>query len=53
VRVHGPERVTDITEYIESQLQVDKRKSIGTPAGLIIHSIENDLPIPAAFTTSR
>lgn len=31
VRAHGPERVTDITEYIESQLQVDKRKSIGTP----------------------
>jgi hypothetical protein len=53
VTVYGPVRVTEIVEYIESQLLSGGRRTIDNPAGFIIHSLENDLPIPAAFTAAR
>jgi hypothetical protein len=53
VTAYGPARVTEIVEYIESQLLSGGRRTIDNPAGFIIHSLENDLPIPAAFTAAR
>ena len=53
VTAYGPARVTEIVEYIESQLLSGGRRTIDNPAGFIIHSLENELPIPPAFTAAR
>jgi hypothetical protein len=53
VTAYGQARVTEIVEYIESQLLSGGRRTIDNPAGFIIHSLENDLPIPVAFTAAR
>jgi hypothetical protein len=53
VAAHGVDRVAAVTDYIHSQLQTQSSRRIANPAGLLIHSLENDLPIPAWFTASR
>lgn len=53
IRQFGAQRVTAIAEYVESQLFGPAGQKITNPAGLMIHSIENDLPIPAWFVTSE
>ena len=53
VAQHGVEVVSDTVEYLASQVAHSKRKTIDNPAGLIIYSIENALPVPATFMTSR
>jgi hypothetical protein len=48
-----PEMVIDQTEYVASQTATDRRGRIENPAGLLIYTIENNLPLPADFVTSR
>ena len=49
----GADVVTDTVEYLSGQVIDGRRKSIDNPAGLIIYSIENSLPVPATFMSSR
>lgn len=53
VTAYGAARVTEVVDYIESQLLTGVGRKIDNPAGFIIHSLENDLPIPSAFTAAR
>jgi hypothetical protein len=53
VAAHGVERVAEVADYLDSQLQQPGSRKIANPAGLLIHSPENELPIPAWFTASR
>jgi hypothetical protein len=52
---HDPEVLLDQIEYAISQIVVDARggQKIKNAAGFIIYSIENGLPVPASFQTSR
>ena len=45
----GADTVLDTVDYIESQIAAGKRTAVDNPAGLIIHSLQNDLPLPAGF----
>lgn len=49
----GQDAVIETVEYLASQAISSKRKSVDNPAGLIIYSLENALPIPASFISSR
>src|SRR5271170_3956352 len=49
----GPDLVCDTVEYLESQMNSGKRNGVENPAGLIIYSLEKDLPVPAGFISSR
>ena len=49
----GAEAVTETVEYLAAQVIEGKRKNIDNPAGLIIYSLENSLPVPASFMSSR
>ena len=53
VSKHGVERILEMVDYINAQLQKTASRKIANPAGLLIHSLENELPIPAWFTASR
>ena len=53
VTSRGVERVAVVADYIDSQLHGPAGRNIANPAGLLIHSLENELPIPAWFTASR
>lgn len=50
---YDPEMIVDQIEYAKFQLSNDRRGKIDNPAGFIIYSIENGLPIPVQFVTSR
>jgi hypothetical protein len=50
---HDPMTITDQAEYVSAQKTLDKRGKIENPAGLLIYTIENNLPVPADFVTSR
>ncbi len=52
LQVYGADVIVDTVEYVASQSGSGKCK-VDNPAGLIIHSIENGLPIPAAFINLR
>jgi hypothetical protein len=45
--------VAEVADYLDSQLQQPGGRKIANPAGLLIHSLENELPIPTWFTASR
>jgi hypothetical protein len=49
----GADLVCDTVEYLESQMNSGKRNGIENPAGLIIYSLEKELPVPAGFISSR
>ena len=49
----GVENVVDTVEYLSATALGGKRKSVENPAGLIIYSLENKLPVPASFMSSR
>ena len=49
----GRDAIIETVEYLASQAISSKRKSVDNPAGLIIYSLENALPIPASFMSSR
>jgi hypothetical protein len=52
---YEPEVLLDQIEYAVSQIDVDARgrQKIENAAGFIIYTIENGLPVPATFQTSR
>jgi hypothetical protein len=52
VQTFGSQRVSDVVEFQESQIYA-KNSRVQNPAGLIIFSLESNLPIPAKFVTSR
>ncbi|HEY4049501.1 MAG TPA: hypothetical protein VGM27_21775, partial [Acidobacteriaceae bacterium] len=48
-----PETIIDQAEYVASRTATDRRGRIENPAGLLIYTIENNLPLPADFVTGR
>lgn len=50
---YGYEAVSETVEYLTAQVIERRGKSTDNPAGLIIYSLENALPVPAAFMSSR
>jgi hypothetical protein len=50
---HNPEFILDQIEYTEFLISRDRREKIENPAGLLIYTIENEMPIPTNFVTSR
>ena len=53
VASYGAEVVYETVEYLASQVNTGRRKKIDNPAGLIIYSLENELPVPASFVSTR
>ena len=49
----GAEVVCETVEYLADQVFQGKRRKVDNPAGLIIYSLENSLPVPAGFMSSR
>ena len=49
----GAESVVETVEYLAAQVIEGRRSNINNPAGLIIYSLENSLPVPASFMSSR
>ena len=49
----GSDRVCETVEYLESQITSGTRKEVENPAGFIIYSLEHEIPVPAAFVSSR
>lgn len=49
----GAEMIIDTVDYLAAQFASGKRKTVDNPAGLIIHSLENALPIPRGFVNRR
>ena len=49
----GAEVVCETVEYLADQVFQGRRKNVDNPAGLIIYSLENSLPVPAGFMSSR
>lgn len=53
VRQFSATAIQDQIEYAEHLVATDRRGKLDNPAGFIIYAIESQLPIPAAFMTSR
>jgi hypothetical protein len=53
VGTFGAESVIETVEYLAAQIVDGNRRSVNNPAGLIIYSLENALPVPANFMSSR
>ena len=49
----GADTVIDTVEYLANQISAGKRGTIENPAGLIIYSLENGLPVPVHFANGR
>ena len=45
--------ILDQAEYAEFLIVNDKRRKIQNPAGFVIYTIENEVPIPSDFITTR
>lgn len=53
VRKYNPEGILDQIEYSEFLIRRDRRGKIQNPAGFIIYTIENEVPVPTEFVTSK
>ena len=53
VLAFGADAVIETVEYLAAQVMDGKRKAVDNPAGLIVYSLENALPVPASFMSSR
>ncbi len=53
VRQQEPAAVIDQIEYAEHMMARDRKGKFENPAGFIIYMIENRVPVPANFPTSR
>ncbi len=53
VATFGADVICDTVESLESQMKSGKRNASENPAGFIIYSLENELPVPAEFLTTR
>ena len=49
----GADVVIHTVEYLGSQISTGKRRNVENPAGLIIYSLENGLPVPVEFVSGR
>jgi hypothetical protein len=52
VRKYNPEGILDQIEYSEFLIRRDRQGKIQNPAGFIIYTIENEVPVPTEFVTS-
>ena len=52
-RQHEPEMIADQIEYAEFLISRDRRREFDNPAGFIIYTIENEVPVPTSFVSSR
>lgn len=52
-KLHQPETIIDQIEYAEFLISRDRRRKFDNPAGFIIYAIENQVPVPTSFVTSR
>lgn len=50
---YDPEAIVDQIEYAEFLMLRDRRRTFDNPAGFIIYTIENQVPVPTSFATSR
>lgn len=50
---HDPAAILDQIEYGAFLIARDKRKKFDNPAGFIIYTVENEVPVPTSFVTSR
>ena len=48
-----PETIVDQIEHVAFLVSRDRRGAFENPAGFVIYSIEQQIPIPAGFVTSR
>jgi hypothetical protein len=53
VRQHDPQTILHQIEYAEFLISRDRRQKLDNPAGFIIYTIENQVPVPTSFVTSR
>lgn len=53
VVANDPNKIVDIVDYLQSQISSGRRNNVENPAGLIIYSIEHNLPVPSKFLTGR
>jgi hypothetical protein len=53
VQHFDPAKILDYIEYTDSLSARDHKGKITNPPGLLIHSIENQIPFPASFLSSR
>jgi hypothetical protein len=53
VQQFEPAKILDYIEYTDSLSARDRKGKITNPPGLLIHSIENQIPFPASFLSSR
>jgi hypothetical protein len=50
---YAPQVILDQAEYADALISRDKRRKIQNPAGFLIYIIENEVPIPSDFITTR
>jgi Replication initiator protein A len=50
---YDPESIIDQIEYAEFLISRGRRKKFDNPAGFIIYTVENQVPVPTNFVTSR
>jgi hypothetical protein len=53
VTKYGPEKVSDVADYVASIKEADHKLRIKNAAGLVIYYLRDAIPIPASFITSR
>jgi hypothetical protein len=53
VKQYDAGNILDVVEYVSSLATADKNGRIQNPAGLLIYYLQDDVPIPAGFVTSR
>jgi replication initiator protein A len=53
IRQYDPEAIVDQIEYAEHLISRERRRKFDNPAGFIIYAIENQIPVPTTFMTSR
>ena len=53
VQHFDPAKILDYIEYTDLLSARDRKGKITNPPGLLIHSIENQIPFPASFLSSR
>lgn len=53
IHLYEPEAIADQIEYAEFLIARGKKRKFENPAGFIIYTIENQIPVPTNFVTSR
>jgi ATP-dependent Lon protease len=53
VKKFNPSSILDQIEYAEFLMSKDRRRKFENPAGFIIYTVENNVPVPTEFATTR